>query len=86
MPSDEQHQRCWEGVVGASEGCFVRVPVPYEATTLPGYLLRPDNTGAARPTLVMTNGSDSSLSSLLGHDAAEALRRGWNAFLFDGPG
>jgi hypothetical protein len=62
------------------------VQVPYEDTTLPGYLLRPDDTGAARPTLVMTNGSDESLPGLLGNGAAEALARGWNAFVFDGPG
>ena len=53
---------------------------------MPGYLLRPDNSGAARPTFVVTNGSDSSLPSMLVHGAAEALARGWNAFLFDGPG
>jgi dienelactone hydrolase len=72
--------------VDASQGRFARVQVPYEGATLPGYLLRPDATGAARPTLVMTNGSDGALSGLFGEGAAEALRRGWNAFLFDGPG
>ena len=35
---------------------------------------------------MVTNGSDSSLPSMLAHGAAEALARGWNAFLFDGPG
>ena len=73
-------------MVDASAGRFVRVQVPYEDTTLPGYLLRPDATGAARPTLVVTNGSDGSLPGLLGYGAAEALARGWNVFLFDGPG
>jgi prolyl oligopeptidase family protein len=34
----------------------------------------------------VTNGSDGSLPGLLGYGAAEALARGWNAFLFDGPG
>jgi hypothetical protein len=86
MPTFREHRKCWEAVVDASGNCFVRVPVPYEGTTLPGYLLRPDATGAARPTLVMTNGSDGSLPGLLGYGAAEALARGWNAFLFDGPG
>jgi hypothetical protein len=86
LPTFREHQRCWESVIDASEERFVRVPVPYEGTTLPGYLLRPDSTAAARPTLVMTNGSDSALSGLLSHGAAEAIRRGWNAFLYDGPG
>jgi dienelactone hydrolase len=86
LPTFRQGRACWEKVVDASQGRFVRVQVPYEDTTLPGYLLRPDATGAARPTLVMTNGSDGSLPGLLGYGAAEALARGWNAFLFDGPG
>ena len=34
----------------------------------------------------MTNGSDGSLPGLLGYGGAEALKRGWNVFLFDGPG
>jgi len=86
LPAFREHRRCWEQVVDASQGRFVRVQVPYEGTTLPGYLLRPDEGGAARPTLVVTNGSDGSLPGLLGYGATEALHRGWNAFLFDGPG
>ena len=86
LPTFRGGRSCWEKVVDASQGRFVRVQVPYEDTTLPGYLLRPDATGAARPTLVMTNGSDGSLPGLLGYGAAEALNRGWNAFVFDGPG
>ena len=86
LPTFREHRRCWEGMVDASGGAFLRVDVPYEDTTLPGYLLRPDASGAARPTFVMTNGSDGTLPGLLGYGAAEALSRGWNAFLFDGPG
>ena len=71
---------------GTSEGHFVRLEVPYGDTTLPGYLLRPDASGAARPTLVITNGSDGPLASLWAMGAAEALARGWNAVVYDGPG
>ena len=86
LPTFRAHRSCWENVVDAARGSFVRVRVPYEGSTLPGYLLRPDATGAARPTLVVTNGSDGSLPGLLGYGAKEALARGWNVFLFDGPG
>lgn len=86
LPAFRQGRGCWEKVVDASQGRFVRVQVPCEGTTLPGYLLRPDDTGTARPALAVTNGSDGSLTGLLGYGAAEALHRGWNAFLFDGPG
>lgn len=85
-PTFRAHRDCWEKVVDASRDRFVRVPVPYEDTTMPGYLLRPDASGAARPTLVVTNGSDGSLPGLLGYGAIAALERGWNVFLFDGPG
>jgi hypothetical protein len=86
LPTFRQGRACWEKVIDASADRFVRVRVPYEDTTLPGYLLRPDASGAARPTLVMTNGSDESLPGLFHSGAAEALARGWNVFVFDGPG
>jgi hypothetical protein len=86
LPTFRLGRSCWEKVIDASRGRFVRVQVPYEDTALPGYLLRPDASGAARPTLVVTNGSDGTLPGLLGYGGAEALTRGWNVFLFDGPG
>jgi len=86
MPTFREHRACWEAYIDASEDAFVRVPVPYEGTTMPGYLLRPDASGAARPTFVMTNGSDEGLTSLLSSGGAEALSRGWNVFCYDGPG
>ena len=86
MPTFRAGRGCWEKVVDASQGRFVRLEVPYQDTTLPGYLLRPDDTGAARPTLVMVNGSDGSLPGMLGYGGTEALGRGWNVFIFDGPG
>jgi uncharacterized membrane protein len=86
LPTFRRGRDCWEKFIDASQGRFVRVQVPYEDTTLAGYLLRPDATGAARPTLVVTNGSDGSLPGLLGYGGYEALARGWNVFVFDGPG
>ncbi|MFJ4963421.1 alpha/beta hydrolase family protein [Streptomyces sp. NPDC088729] len=86
LPTFREHRACWEKVVDASEGCYVRVPVPCEGQSMPGYLLRPDASGASRPTLVFTNGSDGSLPGLLGYGAGEAVARGWNAYVFDGPG
>jgi hypothetical protein len=85
-PTFAAHRKYWDAWIDASEGRHVRVEIPYEGTTLPGYLLRPDATGVARPTLVVTNGSDGSLNDMYGSGAAEALARGWNAFLYDGPG
>ncbi|BCB84988.1 alpha/beta hydrolase family protein [Phytohabitans suffuscus] len=80
------HRECWDAFVDSFDGAHVRVDVPYEGTTLPGYLLRPDATGVPRPTLVLTNGGDAAISAQWSNGAAGALARGWNAFVYDGPG
>jgi hypothetical protein len=85
-PTFAEHRRCWDGWIDAAAGAHLRVEVPYEGTTLPGWLLRPDASGARRTTLVMTNGSDGSLPAMVASGAADALARGWNVFLYDGPG
>lgn len=85
-PTFAASERCWNAWIDAAAGAHVRVDVPYEGSTLPGWLLRPDASGAPRTTLVMTNGSDGSRPALIASGAAEALARGWNVFLYDGPG
>ena len=80
------HRASWDAFVDCADGAHVRVEVPYEGGALPGYLLRPDASGAPRPTLVVTNGSDGAISGLWSDAAAGAVRRGWNAFVYDGPG
>jgi pimeloyl-ACP methyl ester carboxylesterase len=66
-----------------------RVAVPYEGTTLPGYLYRPADATAAEPlpTVVCLGGFDSlaeELYFLCGVPAA--LERGFAVYCFDGPG
>ncbi len=80
------HRSCWDAVIACSAGAFQHVDVPYAGSTLPGYLLRPDDSGTPRPTLIMTNGSDGAISDMWSCGAAGALARGWNAFVYDGPG
>lgn len=87
LPLFRLHRACWDAFIDASHGRHLRVDVPLdESTTMPGYLLRPDGTGAARPTLVVTNGSDGALSGLWAEGAKAALERGYNVYVFDGPG
>jgi ribosomal protein S18 acetylase RimI-like enzyme len=81
-----KHRASWDDFVAASRGRHLPVEIPYEGTTLPGYLFRPDASGAKRPTLVITNGSDGSLSGLWGEGIKAGLDRSWNVFVFDGPG
>ena len=64
LPTFREHRAAWDDFVAASAGRHVHADVPFEGDTLPGYLFRPDASGAARPTLVVTNGSDGALSGL----------------------
>ncbi|MEU8972152.1 dipeptidyl aminopeptidase [Streptomyces monashensis] len=86
LPTFTRHRACWEAFITASRSRHVRFDIPFENTTLAGYLLRPDSNGAPRPTLVITNGSDGSLSGLWGEGIRAGLDRNWNVFVFDGPG
>ncbi|MCX5383841.1 S9 family peptidase [Streptomyces sp. NBC_00083] len=62
------------------------VAIPYEDTALPGYLFLVDDSGAPRPTVIYTNGYDSTAEESYFVIAAAALRRGYNVLAFDGPG
>lgn len=73
-------------MIDCSGDAHLRVSVPYEGGTLPGYLLGPDATGTARPTVVITNGSGGAVSDMWSPTIGGALARGWNAFVYDGPG
>ncbi|MGO9789560.1 MAG: alpha/beta hydrolase family protein [Solirubrobacteraceae bacterium] len=63
-----------------------QLAIPFEGTTLPGYLFRPDHTNTPRPTLIYHGGYDSVLEEAYFVAAAAATRRGYNCIAFDGPG
>ncbi|MFE9411385.1 alpha/beta hydrolase family protein [Streptomyces sp. NPDC006704] len=62
------------------------VRIPYEDTTLPGYLFLVDDSGTPRPTVIFTSGFDSTLEEVYFVVGAAALRRGYNVLAYDGPG
>jgi pimeloyl-ACP methyl ester carboxylesterase len=63
-----------------------RIEIPYGSATLPGYLFLVDDTGRPRPTVVYTNGYDSTAEESWFVVAAAALQRGYNVLAYDGPG
>lgn len=65
---------------------FEIVRIPYEGTTLPGYLFLVDESGTPRPTVIYNNGFDSTQEESYFAIAAAALLRGYNVLAFDGPG
>ena len=62
-----------------------RVRIPYEGTTLAGYLYAPDDSGTSRPTIVMLCGYDST-AEYGWVDVPPALERGYAVLVVEGPG
>lgn len=88
-----QQDSIWEAHRASADAFFSlltpaaeRVTIPYEGTTLPGYALTVDDSGKQRPWLIMNNGSDGTVTDMWVQGGAEALRRGYNVLIFDGPG
>jgi hypothetical protein len=80
------HRRCFDSHVSLLPVPAERLNIPYEGTTLPGYLFRPAADGTPRPTLIVVNGSDAALTMLHPGMVQPGLDRGYNVLLFDGPG
>src|SRR5258708_26475112 len=76
----------FQAAMGLFEFGFEQVLIPYEGTTLPGYLYLVDRTGTPRPTIIYNNGYDSTSEEYYFVVAAAALARGYNVLAFDGPG
>jgi pimeloyl-ACP methyl ester carboxylesterase len=62
------------------------IEIPYAGTTLPGYFCRARHVHGRGPTLIATNGYDSTIHELYFAFAVAANRRGYHCLLFDGPG
>ena len=68
------------------DGPFAEVAIPYADGEMPGYLFLVDASGRPRPTVVYTNGFDSTREEAYFVIGAAALRRGYNFLAYDGPG
>ena len=86
LPAFRAHRAAWEGFAANTSWPVERVDIPYEGSSMPGWLFRPGQSLARRPVLVMNNGSDGSLSGNWCEGAEGALERGYHVLLFDGPG
>lgn len=86
LPTLRKHREAWDRWVDTVDLDIARLAIPYQDTTLPGYLFRAPGAAASRPVLVVVNGSDGALTSLWSSAVSGALRRGYDALVFDGPG
>ena len=82
----EKHRDCWDRAVEIFECPVEQVQIPYEGTTLEGYLFTPNGDGKPRPTVILNNGSDGPVVSQWSLGGRAAIARGFNAITFDGPG
>jgi alpha-beta hydrolase superfamily lysophospholipase len=62
------------------------VQIPYQATTLAGYLLRPTPDLRPRPTVLAPAGYDSTAEAGYPATAVHALTRGYACLIYEGPG
>ena len=60
--------------------------IPYQGTTLNGYLLRPAGAPGGRPVVIAPAGYDSTAEAGYPSAAVAALRHGMNCLMFEGPG
>jgi hypothetical protein len=83
----ERSQACFGDAAVLFDPPIELVDVPFEGGALPGYLIRPGTPGdGPLPTLIGVGGFDSSAEELYFHLGAPGAERGWNVFVFDGPG
>lgn len=69
-----------------SGGLIERIHVPFEGITMDGYLVRPDASGAPRPTVLFLGGADSWAEELYFMGGTEFPARGMNVVMVDTPG
>ncbi|MFK4548106.1 dienelactone hydrolase [Streptomyces tendae] len=69
-----------------TDGLIERIKVPFEGTTLDGYIVRPDTSGVPRPTVLFLGGADSWAEELYFLGGTEFPARGLNVVMVDTPG
>ena len=83
-----RHRSCFRQASALFDPPIEPVSIPYEnGKTLPGYFMRASATGGPRPTVMILGGGDTTCEELYDFGGgAAAVRRGYNAFLWEGPG
>ncbi|MGW4033809.1 alpha/beta hydrolase [Streptomyces sp. NPDC004838] len=92
-PSDARIRRasglsvqCFRQAAALFRPVIEAVEIPYEDTTLPGYLYRPDGSDEPRPTVLIHNGFDGTGEECFSFGGFAGRERGYNVLVFEGPG
>ena len=83
--SYHEHVRSFEAAIALMGIRAERVRIPYQGTSLVGYLFASDDLGTKRPTVLFPCGYDSTAEAGWVNVPA-ALDHGYNALVFEGPG
>ena len=81
----QKHTGCFQSAGKLFDPPYETLAIPYEGKSLFGYFLRCDD--KPRPTVLIQMGADGSSEQIyFSGGGAAALRRGYNALIFEGPG
>ena len=90
---DERLQRAWRrhrltfrAALPLLDCHAVTVDIPYDGVSMTGYLFRPADADTPRPTIMAPCGFDSTAEAGFVATGYMALPRGYNFFVFEGPG
>jgi pimeloyl-ACP methyl ester carboxylesterase len=86
MSTYEKSVACFRKGMQLFPSGFEQVKIPYEGTSLPGYFYRVDDSSTPRPTLLIHGGYDSTGEEQYFETVPDALERGYNCLVFEGPG
>jgi hypothetical protein len=76
----------WQAALADMTPAPVQFSVQAGPYMLPVYFFRPDDSGTARPTLIISDGSDGQNVETMQFGVVAGLERGYNIALFEGPG
>ncbi|MCX5825399.1 MAG: alpha/beta fold hydrolase [Deltaproteobacteria bacterium] len=77
---------CFEKARKLSIPTFEAIQIPYEGTMLPGYFCPAGTRGKRAPTIIIHQGFDGTIQELYLCYGKDAVRRGYNCLMFEGPG
>ena len=82
----DKHAQTFDNAAKLLDTPVEQVKIPFENTRLPGYFFKANDSPAPNPILIINNGYDGTMQEMYFGDAVAALRRGYHALVFDGPG
>jgi hypothetical protein len=81
-----QHRETFRAALPLLDCHAIAVDIPYDGVTMTGYLFRPADADTPRPTILAPCGMDSTAEAGYVATGYMALPRGYNFFVFEGPG